>query len=755
MMFADEKHWWNAFEDAPERWVTGVLTGGATVSPYQRADANEVLVTLFRPLDVRDRRLDQLDDSLAKWFENRLADGPENVAAWGWNAYARVTVEALTTALRLPVELTRQTLRDRYDEFRVWAESLSRPGPGDLLGLYLRVLAETQNDRRFLGLWYELCVEAGRLQEEDPAEAESRLDIAIAGLSALPSRDDDAPQPGDELLDGLARWARQLPPDADAEELFREQWALIEALYPRAEGYWAERLAPLLPRFGDRPFVRWWRDAVGLPEEKGTAPAPGGEPSKANTDTFLKKIRKLEGAALEAEVDAFAGRHQTWADATGDHSQLPQALNRVGNALLMRERADLALRLARLALEYDRNNEYNWTLWAMALRRLGLREAAEMVLWEAVRRLPHHVHGCVTLAETLIEDNRFDEAEALFRETITRFPGNPAARTALAHLLIGQQQEREAEELLRKAVRRAPDHRHCRMELGLLLLAQQRFGEVPPILDELERMGAKEEFRSLKNALQRERKGLAKPEGKGKGSTRAETPGIDAGLDNPALAGLRETAGAMRAGFRLSGALDRPDLKLMTPDRRQQLQVEARQQLHELLRTHGSHPAVRLIAMRAKLIAPENIETLAAMAPGSYPLQLALARERDEYRDFDELFRCFSAERPLTATAWMLQDDPYATPAFEYLRGWLYPTDPSAVVHEPALAYLRNNLLEMMGDVIFEAGEEDAFVDHWYEHVATDPDTVRAVIDIALLGMVARETPYAALHATLEAAVAA
>ncbi|MEO5335663.1 MAG: hypothetical protein H7841_02035 [Magnetospirillum sp. WYHS-4] len=357
MGFLAEQAWWAEFEADPEGRLDDLLDGELVVESLAGIDPGQALVALFRPLAAAgDTRLDRLDEQLLAWFRARLGDSPEAIAAYGRNAYVIRAQEALGTVLRLPLVRSRRGLAEGFDEFTPWTEGVRSDGARDLRRDYWRLLARSQESRRLLGLWYELCEQAGRRYPE------SYLDLGLAGLRGLPWPE-TGPEPGDELLHGLARWARRLADRPADKARFLDQWHLIVAQYPRGPAYWPERLENLLPGYGKAPFVAWWREELGLAER---APTNNWEPSKADTDSFLKKIAKLSGEALRSEVDKYHDKHEAYVARTGDRFHLPMSLNRVGNAVLEKAPA-LALRLARTALEHEPNNEHCRALWAEAL----------------------------------------------------------------------------------------------------------------------------------------------------------------------------------------------------------------------------------------------------------------------------------------------------------------------------------------------------------------------------------------------------
>ena len=117
--------------------------------------------------------------------------------------------------------------------------------------------------------------------------------------------------------------------------------------------------------------------------------------------------------------------------------------------------ADLAFAGA-LALDPDRPNVRQQR--AHVLRDRGLLEAAEQELRIVVERTGGEVGGRVSLAETLIDLERLDEAATILDDALQKDPNHRGALGAKGRLLVRQGKPREGLPLLEKAaVGEAPD----------------------------------------------------------------------------------------------------------------------------------------------------------------------------------------------------------------------------------------------------------------------------------------------------------
>jgi tetratricopeptide (TPR) repeat protein len=134
-------------------------------------------------------------------------------------------------------------------------------------------------------------------------------------------------------------------------------------------------------------------------------------------------------------------------------------------------RGNAAVRLARLAFDYDPTNVYAWALIRDGLEAEGRLEDAELVGWETIRRFPENPQWRTQLA-TLLADSlgRPKEAAALLRETVSLFPENAPSRTQLASVLAGSlERPEEAAALLHESIVLFPDDPYPRTQLATVL----------------------------------------------------------------------------------------------------------------------------------------------------------------------------------------------------------------------------------------------------------------------------------------------
>ena len=777
MTFDDPQAWLTAFRDAPAARLEALIGGWDQVAPYFRLDGADVLLRVLprgaTPEAAADRAL--VDRALTAWFVARLAAPVPGSAEW--NGAALDAAQALGVVCVLPVPETAGLLAARLGEALAWAGGLTRPTSLDLRGEVWRGLARHQTDRRLAARWLEMCAQVGRGEL-----AEHYLQIALTGLQAMPGAEAGTQEvPADDMFAGLLAWGRRLANSGAGKARFVAEWRALVALYPRGPGYWQKRLAPVL---GDEPcryLAGWWAEEIGLRSGQAAVAPMRVAPTATLRENHATADRILNATSVEAErlFGRFLRDFEEFTEWSGDTYNLTRSFNVVGNRLLSRY-PTWALRLARAAIACDRTDQHSWLLWSHALRRLGHLDLAETVLWEATRAFPQNDVAPHALAELLAQAGRTAEAEALFRRAMRQFPdnelhpnalahvlasagrvaeaetlyratmlrsaNNDMSRNGLAHLLAGTGRVAEAETLYRATMQRSPRNAVCRLDLGLLLLDQRRMAEVAPILEELRGLKGTEAH-TLGEHLQAVQEGRARPLGGWRGDAiEAVTDGAEAaeasGWDE-----LRNSAVATRAGFLLSPALADKRLALVTAAERARLRTEAHMALDGLLARYPNHPVVRLLAWRYRRGGAAAAPTAAVDdGAGDYALRLAMLTEPGATAgDFAALLRDgrYAELRPVTSLGWLLADETDAEPAAAVMLRWL-PEELDRQV-EPVLRDLHERLGRLVSVRTLRRMTANEFLDKWSEEWVQAAAELRMVLDLALLSLVEREVPYAAL----------
>lgn len=467
-----EHPWLTGFRQKPDTALDELLRGIAFISPYERAESADVLVTFFSALNDGDPLLKSLDQTLTKWLKKRRQDGPDVRHVYGVDRYLEELIQALSTVYRLLLPLTTDYLRENFTYYQGWLVPLNK-GPGqDPASELCRVMALIQPDRRFLKNWYHLCAEAGHTLPIN------YLSLGLLGLRMMPEKNGE--QSGrlkTELLAGLFRWASRLQDNRPNQRVFIRQIRMIKVLYPRTLSIWRERLAPLIPQYErtGAAFLPWLEKAgiknITTSRIKGAVPLP----AYARRGNLLKRLKQKKFQNILPDIRKLITEHERYAEATGDAGYLVKTACDFSRLLLKRA-PSYALELARTANRWQPLNSYSWSHLAMALEELYKDELAEIVYWEAMRRFPENVYFRTQLSELLVSPRvgRQEVAEKLLRETMVRFPDNEVCRVALAELLAESGREKDAEDILWKTMGDFPDKEACRNALAELLAKNGR-----------------------------------------------------------------------------------------------------------------------------------------------------------------------------------------------------------------------------------------------------------------------------------------
>jgi len=101
-----------------------------------------------------------------------------------------------------------------------------------------------------------------------------------------------------------------------------------------------------------------------------------------------------------------------------------------------------------------------------------------MLIWQdVISKYPDNSGAHNNLGLSLINLNRFEEAEKAFREAIKKNPSNPEAHSNLGNVLGNTNRFEEAEKEFREAIKISPDFISARTNLGVLLDNTNRFEE--------------------------------------------------------------------------------------------------------------------------------------------------------------------------------------------------------------------------------------------------------------------------------------
>ena len=482
-LLAEKPHpWIEAFVAAPAddrlRVLDTLLSDVADVPPYGRALPHQAAVTLFRPAGGEAVRA--LDAALAAWLAERRGWTAEQRRTYGLERFIADVDQGLVLLGFLDLPDTAAWLRAWFFDLMRWAAALSRDPAWRLDRSVALARAQVQagDDTSMRHYWPRLAENAA-VPDKRPL-----LDAALLGLARLPEREPGTIPP--DVVAALARWARRLPADSAGQTAFRKRWRGVKARYPAAGPTWRDLWSGALGRDREAdpppPYVEWLNGLEpGLQRGRGRA-VSYEFPSLDELKTVQAAIRLQVDVEVRRRIDGLIERHERYARGTGDTYYLVRSVSSLARQLMDRSPAD-ALALARRALAWEPDDAHSWSIRGRALARLGHLGLAEMVFWEAARRLPSNEAIRVDLAALRAGQGEEAEAERLLRDVRAANPENAPSAVELARLLARRGEAAEAERLLRDVRAANPENAPSAVELALLLA---RSGRIEAALQSLE-----------------------------------------------------------------------------------------------------------------------------------------------------------------------------------------------------------------------------------------------------------------------------
>jgi len=563
------------FRLEPAIALDDLLRGLERVPPYERATPSEILKRLFGTLPRDDADVLLLDQTLRAWLERRWREGgTQKRADYGLSRFVTETMDALAAVWLLRLPECGSWLQDNYLMLAQWGAPQRLSKVWDLPRALAEAAALTQVDKRLRFYWFRLCGEAAKPSQR------WMIDPALAGLSGLPGAAGQGAGP--DLIAGLARFGAALASTLRDQVDFLGRWRAITVRFPRVPKTWHRLWHNALSdqRYDDRPFRRWLVESEPALGRSMTGAHAVSPPTRQQVNDLFGRIRQGERESVIPEATALFAGYEAYAEATGDAYFVVRFATNVGKEVLPWAPGHV-LAWAHAALRWSPSNAHAWSLRGRALVRLGRRDLAQAVYWEAVRRLPDNPVVRVQLALLLEEEGRLREAEALLREVHDVDPKNEGARVEFAQILSRTGRVPEAEALLRRSVDEMPNEPIIVFTLACLLIAWDRPSEAAAVRDlYAKRFGKDRSTTTLEHLLhtgtagaQESRRHLAERQ------PSAEDAALRIVVDGPV--GARVTATELRGHetLRRSAAVSRADL-LFRIDKR----AEAVGELAEILR---------------------------------------------------------------------------------------------------------------------------------------------------------------------------
>src|ERR1043166_3073962 len=451
----DASGWLAAFAESPKQAVNDLLWDTFYFGPLNLTDRGQLLAGWLDRLGDSESFAERLDSELTRWVLDN----------WGWfGRRAEFLVSAWSClcsvvefSAKLPEESRLRScarvLRSGFDDRQRFLGSFSSAPTADPLGVYLAAVAEFQGEDRTLApFWHWMCA----LPDGVPF---SHARYAMLGLRRLKRA--DSSQNGTlraEIVFGLLRLAQAFDRltrerglrDDIARNTFLRIAGQTAAAYRDSPG-WSEHGLNQVLLLPDRP-QRWVLEAV---------------------QPLAEAVHHANGrfAARRGRVDKSIEYDRSWSQRAADASTRLKS-------------ADVALRWANEAREWEPNNAFTWTTIKDVLLSRGDIEAALYFAWVAWKRFPENVVVRTGLAEALKKANRYFEAEEIYRQTIREFPESVFALTGLSDILKSLRRYNEAEEVYRKTIEKFPNNVVARTGLAEVLKTLRQYDDAEKVYRE-------------------------------------------------------------------------------------------------------------------------------------------------------------------------------------------------------------------------------------------------------------------------------
>lgn len=169
----------------------------------------------------------------------------------------------------------------------------------------------------------------------------------------------------------------------------------------------------------------------------------GRAPSQAEVEDAIAGFAIRTFGDTQQVIERLRTRCVQHAISSRDGVRLGQLLRRLGEGLLASvpyanepKAHELVCDLALDCVRWNPQHDGGWYLWVNGLKRRDALWAAEMIMWERVRRFPALPPPRGQLADFLENQGRREEARAVLFDYLQRFPRNQAIYRMLANLLV-------------------------------------------------------------------------------------------------------------------------------------------------------------------------------------------------------------------------------------------------------------------------------------------------------------------------------
>lgn len=511
--------WIEQLRSHPKVAVGELLSGAASISPYDHAPAHEFLLAILprscrrvsqkllgapqsdasheltgQSLDLRA----QIDLGLSQWLlEQREHSLP---VARRLSAYAAQVSEALQWPVYFEFPQSVAALKADRAQWLAWLDRLVISAYRDPQYDYWQVLASTQLDDSLQFYWQTFVVEAFRTRSP------RYLDLGLLALAKMPLIEDDSMRNLRLQVQALVhRYQRRQSLGVVALTELAEK---ITSVKTRNQSLSAVNfrafLEPLLSHLNDDKRASVFAQ-IGLGQRAAEAISRQAralyklEPPglKDETDEAVRGVRTSTTLAdAWKAIRPLLTAHEAHLRKSGDPYFFVRTLDRCARSLCEKyevrdpEVRDRLFQWTHLSLQVEPNDARLWMLWELALRKAGYTQRSEWVLWEMTRRFPEDLACRLELARLLAqspESANQAHSEQLLREVLRIDPRDLHAFSTLAQLATRAGNYAKAISLMQQALALDPTNGVCAVLQAQAYSRRNAPGDLDMAIDGLQR----------------------------------------------------------------------------------------------------------------------------------------------------------------------------------------------------------------------------------------------------------------------------
>jgi|GEM_PF-2109036 len=458
-------NWFHDFDSDPFKAIDEALWGKYYFGPLNVADPADLLINWALGIENKNDFTSRLDDSLSKWIHKTWGQAPGANGKYSANSTAVAWIQLAQIVANVDsLQQAAKGLRQNFDARQEYLGPLCQGPSRDPLGEFLYAIAQHQEDRSLLPVWWKFC-------DLDQGIPWYHGLYGICGLRGLPpSTPEERGRFPEPVAIGLVRLAQGLYGRSQNQSLnkgeakaeFQRVAKLVMSAYPFPERWreiWSNQIISM--RLSDEP-IEWMQvlfpglDASHSRSQKGKSLLPS--PSWKEDAKRIRKLLQKNYQTVLQEAEKLLLSERSYAEKTGHSYHFCRSLVSFANSI-QKKYPEQAVRWMEEALTWEPWNPYIWSglINAMCLDKRRSIDDVLLIAWQGIERFPNDVVVWTILAETLRTATKLTDAEAVYQEIILRFPNDVVALSGLAETLKAAGKLGEAEGIYRQIVQKFPD----------------------------------------------------------------------------------------------------------------------------------------------------------------------------------------------------------------------------------------------------------------------------------------------------------